>query len=515
MIISCSNDPDPILPPALTTLPVSDITQTSAKSGGNITDDGGGEITARGIVWSTDANPSINDHAGMTQEGTGSGEFHSMLTELLSATEYYVRSYATNSAGTAYGNEIKFETVEPAYLLTLEVNHEEGGTVTGSGEYQEGEEINITATANEGWEFVNWSGDTDHVDDTSSASTTVTMPADDINLTANFQEVADKYMLTLKVGPAHGGTVNGSGEYEEGSQINITAIANDGMEFINWTGDIEHLDNIDSVTATVTMPADDIILKANFEQVGLVYGNGVTDIDGNEYITVIIGEQEWMAENLRVTHYNNGEPIPINLHNDNDEDKFQIGSYTIYPHELVSGINSNEEMFMSYGLLYNWYAVAVESMCPSGWRVPCHLDWTTLEQFVCYLMGYTGCYETFPYDFETKGFRGQTESNALKSCRQVNSPLGGYCDTDVHPRWGSDWSNFGLNLIGYSALPAGYRMSGGYAANIGFRSYFWTSSMYSDSYAWHRHLSRTGGSINRYNARTTNHYSVRCVRDID
>jgi hypothetical protein len=98
-----------VLVPSVTTAAVSSIAQTSAISGGNITSDGGGEITARGVCWSNSPNPTIADNK--TIDGSGVGTFSSNLATLTPNTTYYVKAYATNSVGTAYGNEINFSTL--------------------------------------------------------------------------------------------------------------------------------------------------------------------------------------------------------------------------------------------------------------------------------------------------------------------------------------------------------------------------------------------------------------------
>lgn len=95
--------------PTVTTAAVTEITKTSAVSGGNVTDDGGDDITARGIVWSTSADPTILNN--IIDGGTGVGEFVSNLTGLTVNTTYHVRAFATNSAGTAYGEDIQFNTL--------------------------------------------------------------------------------------------------------------------------------------------------------------------------------------------------------------------------------------------------------------------------------------------------------------------------------------------------------------------------------------------------------------------
>ncbi|MBK9257161.1 MAG: BspA family leucine-rich repeat surface protein [Saprospiraceae bacterium] len=100
----------PVALTTLTTTTATNITSSTATSGGNITSDGGAAITARGVVWSTSQNPTTETNEGTTNDGTGSGVFTSNLTGLSPTTTYYVRAYATNSAGTAYGEELDFET---------------------------------------------------------------------------------------------------------------------------------------------------------------------------------------------------------------------------------------------------------------------------------------------------------------------------------------------------------------------------------------------------------------------
>lgn len=112
--------PIPITVPVLTTSSVSSLTSTGVVTGGNISSDSGGTITSRGVVWSNSANPTIS-LSTKTTDGTGTGTFTSTITRLTANTQYYVRSYATNSAGTSYGNEITFTT-----LPTIGQNYQGG-----------------------------------------------------------------------------------------------------------------------------------------------------------------------------------------------------------------------------------------------------------------------------------------------------------------------------------------------------------------------------------------------------
>jgi hypothetical protein len=106
--------------PTLTTTEASAITSSTASSGGTITNDVGGLILSRGVVWSNNNNPSITSNTGITNDGSSIGVFSSNITGLYPFTNYYLRAYATNSAGTSYGNEISFitsQTTIPTFPL--------------------------------------------------------------------------------------------------------------------------------------------------------------------------------------------------------------------------------------------------------------------------------------------------------------------------------------------------------------------------------------------------------------
>lgn len=94
--------------PTVTTSNVTEITSSSAKGGGNVTSDGGATVTERGICWSSSHNPTISNH--YVASGTGTGSYSVEMTGLNTNTTYYVRAYATNSKGTAYGEEVSFQT---------------------------------------------------------------------------------------------------------------------------------------------------------------------------------------------------------------------------------------------------------------------------------------------------------------------------------------------------------------------------------------------------------------------
>ena len=170
--------------PVVTTLMVTDITANDAVCGGTLTSDGGLNIIARGVCWSTDSNPTVTD--AHTTDGTGTGSFVSALTGLASNTTYYVRAYATNSHTTAYGEEMSFATLTiPNYTVMVSVNPAESGTVEGSGTYEQGQTCTLTATADEGYAFTYWTENDEAV--SSDATYTFTVTADR-TFVANFTQ---------------------------------------------------------------------------------------------------------------------------------------------------------------------------------------------------------------------------------------------------------------------------------------------------------------------------------------
>ena len=173
------------------------------------------------------------------------------------------------------------------YTLTVVIDPSEGGTVTGSGQYEAGIEIDLSAVPNEGHEFISWTlGDTEI---SSDADFSYTMPAKDITLTANFEETpAPTYQLTLVANPEEGGSVSGSGEYDEDAEVKLSATANDGYEFVNWTN--EDNDSIsDEAEFDFTMPAEDVTFTAIFteleEEPELFLVTYYTDPEEGGYIT--------------------------------------------------------------------------------------------------------------------------------------------------------------------------------------------------------------------------------------
>lgn len=220
----------------------------------------------------------------------------------------------------------------------------------------------------------------------------------------------------------------------------------------------------------------------------------VTDFDGNVYNTILIGEQCWMKENLKVTNYRNGTPIFYTGTNNSLWQNNTTGAYAFY----VNDINWK----VRYGVLYNWYAVNnINGLCPLGWHIPSDFEWSTLIDFIV-----AKGYPNELYDVNGAG-------NALKSCRKVNSPLSDSCNTSEHPRWSSNDTYHGFDVCGFSALPGGYRNSNGYYYSLGDIGDWWSSTEQSSTKAWGRGMYKIHGHIGRFNDNKSSGLSARCIKD--
>jgi hypothetical protein len=132
--------------PSVTTAAITNITSSSATSGGNVTSSGGATVTARGVCWSTNPNPTLSNN--FTTNGSGTGSFVSNLTGLNPSTTYYVRAYATNSEGTSYGNQESFTTLEELTIPTVtttSVTNITSSTATGGGNVTSSGGATVTA----------------------------------------------------------------------------------------------------------------------------------------------------------------------------------------------------------------------------------------------------------------------------------------------------------------------------------------------------------------------------------
>lgn len=324
--------------PTVTTSPVGNIASTSVQSGGNVTDNGGAIVTVRGVCWSTTENPTITSSDFLT-EGSGVGNFSIPITGLTRYTTYYLRAFATNSAGTGYGEEISFKTL---------------------------------------WDNSN-----------------------------------------------------------------------------------------------------------------------IADIDGNVYKTIQIGDQIWMAENLKVTRFSNGNPITL-VTSTAEWDAFTYANadkaYCYYDNSTLN--------LSIYGALYTWAAAlngnsgsdnnpsGIQGVCPTGWHIPGDQEWKVMES-------YLGMNPSVLNDF---GSRGTDEGGKLKEAGTVHW---------YTPNTGA------TNETGFTALPGGERTSTGSFTGKTTSAYFWTTApdLVNSNNAITRSLNWGTSTVYRSSQNKLYGISVRCVKN--
>jgi uncharacterized protein (TIGR02145 family) len=309
-------DQKTILMPSLSTTAVSSVTTLSAVSGGSISSEGGAAVSERGVCWATSANPTIL--SSKTSDGFGAGIFSSTITGLTANTTYYLRAYATNIGGTAYGEQIMFTTQ------------------------------------------------------------------------------------------------------------------------VDYTGQ----------TGTVT------------------------DVDGNTYPTIGIGNQIWMASNLKTTKYRSG--VLIGTTNPATQD---ISAESTPKYQWAYGGNENNAAV--YGRLYSWYAVTdTRNVCPVGWHIPTDAEWTTLTNFL------------------------GGESSAGNKLKEAGT---------------SHWTipnTSATNSSGFTALPGGNRDGTGTFSFNGANGGWWSSTENNTTFSWFRFLFYDSGLVSRGYFNKSFGFSVRCIKDL-
>jgi uncharacterized protein (TIGR02145 family) len=314
--------------PTVRTTDISQITTATALSGGEVISNGGDAITALGICWSI--TPGLTIANSKTIEGSVSGTFSSNLTGLEPDTRYYVRAYATNSAGTGYGNEISFTS---GVVMTATVKTSVISSITDTTAVSGGDIISNGGATVTDWGIC-W-------------STSPNPTFDDWKYTMTSSE-GGLGVFTSPVSYLNPGTTY---------YVRAYAYNSAGISY----GEIREFTTTGSLNPIVFNTA-------------LTYGS-VSDIEGNYYKTIQIGTQVWMAENLKTTRYNDGTTIPEVT--DNTEWKnLTSGGYSWY--------NNDAESFKAiYGALYNWYAVTdIRNICPIGWHTPSREESSALSTYL-------------------------------------------------------------------------------------------------------------------------------------
>jgi len=480
--------------PTLSTSSITNITATSATGGGNITSDGNERITSRGVCWSIKANPTTSD--SRTNDGDEMGQFVSTLIGLTAGSMYHVRAYATNSVGTSYGADLSFSTLgkppecisQPATNITPS-----GATLNGtvdanylstdiSFEYgttkSYGQTIISDQSPTEGNSITNVSANISGL----TPGTTYHFRIISVNSvgTANGNDLT---FTTLSVVPtltttsilyvtASSAITGGNITADGGALITSKGVCwattpnptiensktSDGTGIGSFTSKINCLFGATNyyvrayaTNSNGTGYGDQQCLITKLGPIfnpSLTYGL-VTDIDGNCYKTIQIGNQIWMAENLKTIHYNDGNPIP-NVTNGEEWANLPTAAWvgtelplTYITYGAYCWYNNETDTYGNdYGILYNWGAVGTDKLCPIGWHVPSLAEWRII------------CPET---DYE-------------------NGPYGEELMETGKIHWNESAELDGINTTGFTALPGGYRQSTGEFKYSGYQGYYWASN---------------------------------------
>ena len=395
--------------PSITTAAVTNVTNTSAVSGGTVTSDGGANITARGVCWSTGYDPTIAD--AHTNDGTGAGSFISQITGLQANTFYRVRAYATNSVGTSYGAQQTFSTLQNPALPTVST----------------AQAMNVTTTtATTGGNVTSDGGST--VTTRGVCWSTSTNPS-----TAN----------------SHTTDGTGTGVFTS----NIAGLSSSTNYYIRAYAS---------------------------NNVGTAYGNQITistlssftcgqalAYEGKYYSTVQIGSQCWFRENLNVGTRINGNQ---NQTNNSIKEKY-----------CQNDLEANCDI---YGGLYQWneamqYSTSqgVQGLCPPGWHVPSSNSWGTL-------------------------------ANNLGG----GSVSGGKLKETGTAHWASP-NTGATNSSGFTGLPGGYKSITGGFISLNTYGNLITSTQDNSTFAWVWILCYDTQSYYQYSWEKINGFSLRCLKD--
>ena len=520
---SLTFDTPPLEKPTLGTLDLTEVTSHSALSGGLILSNGGAEITVSGVCWNTSPNPTTANFK--TSDGTGSGIYESLLTGLEPDVKYYIRAYATNGVGTGYGDELNFITpLEPEAPQVLTKPVEDitwnsavgGGIITSEGSSEVTErglcwslQPNPTIADNRlpsgggpGEFNIQMTGLTPETGyyirayainsvDTAYASIVVfnTGP-----------EPVEPYVVTADVDQIGTNSVHCGGSIDNDGGAPIISkgfcwsmnpnptLADVSIEFGNGQDpfDMEIQGLVHNTEYHISAYATNSEGKTGYgnEQVFrtlFLCGSTLEDQrDLQEYATVPIGEQCWMAQNL-----NAGVMI------DTSAGQGDNGTLERYCYD------NNPANCDTYGGQYTWDEMMqyetlemAQGVCPAGWHIPSDNEWKELETWLGMPQG----------SLDSTGFRGyNNEGGLLKSTQS--------------PPWNAP--NLGaIDPYGFSALPAGMIWVDKTSTNLGDFTVYWTSTFFDADYAIYRTLDTNETRIGRYDGGfRLNTTSVRCVKD--
>lgn len=390
-------------------------TSTSIAAESYLLTDGGSPASIMGICWNTSKNPTTANNKSVEKGLIGS--FTSTLAPLLPNTLYYIRAYATNREGTGYGYETTYTTGQSAiYISDPEIYSLTQNTAV----------IEINITSDPGTQI------------TARGSCWSTMPYPTI------------YSLKTIDG-------TGFGKFES----TLSGLNPQTRYFIRPYAET----------------GDSIIYGGEYSF--KTYYGALTDIDNNQYFSILLGNQEWMAANLKVKKYNNGEtigttnPVTLDIQSENTPE-YQWAYNGEDGYESMPSITNASV----YGRLYTWYAITdSRKICPAGWHIPNDIEWSVL---IDYLGGDT--------------VAGAKMKEGL-NLQWVNPEVGVIDET------------------GFDALLAGYRDPAGSFLDLQRTATWWSAISFSSTEAFQSTCSFLNNMVIKKNSPKSSGSSIRCLKD--
>jgi uncharacterized protein (TIGR02145 family) len=395
---------------------ITSLTATSVKIGGTIIDTGEHGVSRRGHCWAKHEDPSvIDDFSNNLGDTTEAGEYTSVITGLDPDRQYFIRAYAFGEGEIVYGKTIEFTTKNGIIQITTS----DPGVMTMSS-------VDI------GGNIIDDGGLT--IIERGICWNTAPSPGFNNNRKSDVN--------------------NGTGEYS----VHITDLTENNISYYFRAYAVNDVDTFFGSQKTVTLWLNSP-------------GPDISDVQGNNYSSVRIGSQVWMAKNLRTTRLNDNTPIDEVADNAN----WQYATYPAY-----CWYNNEAGLKDIYGALYNWYTVNTEKLCPSGWHIPDYnIDWYNLIE---YLGG--------------------------------SSITGQKIKEEGTTYWADP--NCADNQSGFSARPGGLRYSTeGAFGGLSVSAYWWSSSenMGNNTYSYSFKTDYNLCSLDMETHTKSRGFSVRCIKD--
>ncbi|MCQ2270272.1 MAG: hypothetical protein MJZ52_03470 [Bacteroidales bacterium] len=413
---------------AVATNDATEVKSTAATLNGKLTELKGYENANAGFKYGT-SESTLTSIVVKDDAMTATGLFSCDLVGLTANTKYYFKAFAANGTDTVYG-EVKNFTTKDLAVATNDATEVKSTAATLNGKLTE---LKGYENANAGFKYG------------TSESTLTSIVAKDTAMTATGLFSCDIDGLTVN------------------TKYYFKAFAANGTDTVY--GEVKNFRTLSNNPCPNTPT--------------------VTDIDNNEYNTVQIGDQCWMAENLRTTTKRNN-----------------VGN--IYTNNTTDGYNAE-----TYGYYYDWAAVMqnesgdkVRGICPEGWHVPSDAEWDTLTKYV---------YNSANPDYKCSGCESSVWEQSTKCIAKALASTTGWSSNTSE---GCNAGNTGdkANATSFSAVPAGYYFDGS-SHEFGSYAYFWSATQDDDYYAWSRYLCSSGSGVSRFPANKDTGYSVRCLKD--